>query len=722
MSIRLRLGLAAALVAVLAVGLHVTLAQGAGSSDAQLDAQWIASQVARADPPSGVKNNNLADALKRRDEAVRQWRLAVARYESAAARARRARGKSRASLARAATKLAPSPLAKPEYVVVWMSHENAGDENYRQAQTDASLLATGPAQFSGDAPSRFVPGQDGFAVLDARKTSVDGSPNPAYGKVVNFVQLPVPWSVEAEAHHMQYQWEDGQPLLAGGLFNTTTFVMGLGDLPNLKLLNTLPPQATPNGTIPDAYDDAGGGNFIGTYMGGAEPNYGGSPGEVVAFKPDKEKGLVVASETPAGSAGAVDSDANPNPNGVPEPCNAQEAVPADTCANPHGIQIRSDIGRMVTSDYGEPKAVVLDPVKFDGGRFYRPTVRIWDTKDPLHPKLESVAHMPIGWRDPQSASTMHLNRGVMENAKTWPRTASFPKTIKSNGFFAGSMCGGGIFFAPDATKLKGDSTGQWREVWDDGLSLMLARGGNVEQWLENEGPCEGGAWMQVSRNNHQLFRIVGGSQPNFENLNGKDQPNKIVYNIDIRALLRSAQKGDVRCDLMHGTDLNGDRKVDLTPEEMLRRLAARQQVADCPRIVSTLNVDDPTTGGPHWGALDNHSLTAGGSPTRLAFSDYFVSRSGVDGNHKLYAVSIDPVTGKMSYDNDWRDEVTRQIGVNFNRPNWPGNPGVGFYKPHSMVWACPPGICPADRPAVGLKAAKPKKHAGKRRRGGARHR
>jgi hypothetical protein len=85
------------------------------------------------------------------------------------------------------------------------------------------------------------------------------------------------------------------------------------------------------------------------------------------------------------------------------------------------------------------------------------------------------------------------------------------------------------------------------------------------------------------------------------------------------------------------------------------------------------------------------------------FSDYFVSRSGVDGNHKLYSVDVNPRNGKMSYDRSWRDEVTAKLGVNFNRPDWPGNKGVGFYKPHSMLWVCPPGVCPADQPAVGLR-------------------
>jgi methionine-rich copper-binding protein CopC len=328
---------------------------------------------------------------------------------------------------------------------------------------------------------------------------------------------------------------------------------------------------------------------------------------------------------------------------------------------------------MVTSDYGEPRNVVTDPVKPDGGRFFRPTVRIWDTADPTKPELISVAHMPRGWRNPQDVSTMHLNRGIMENGKTWPKTKSFPRTIESKGHFSGSMCGGGVFFTPDLTKLEPDSSRQWTQVWDDGFSLMTARNGGLDAWLEDSGPCEGGAWHQVSRNNRWLFRVVTGQQANQENLQNRGQPVKILYSLDIAPLIRSAQDGEVTCDLANGLDLDDDTNIDIEPEQAFAKLKAGEQVADCPKLSSTLIVDDTTSGGPHWAAIDNHSLTPDGSPTRLVFSDYFVARSGIDGNHRLYAVDIDPRTGKMSYDESWRDEQTGALGTDFNRKDWPGN-------------------------------------------------
>ena len=192
-----------------------------------------------------------------------------------------------------------------------------------------------------------------------------------------------------------------------------------------------------------------------------------------------------------------------------------------------------------------------------------------------------------------------------------------------------------------------------------------------------------------------LFRSVQGRNSKADNYFDQGQV-KMLYNIDISPLIQSAEDGHVACDLARGTDTNGDGVIDLTGMQTFIALSKGQQVADCPRLVSTLVVHDPTSGGPHWGALDNHSLTPDGYPLRLVFSDYFVSRTGIDGDHRFYLVDIDPKTHELSYDQDFRDENTGALGVNFNRRDWPGSPDAGFYKPHSMVWVCPPGICPAD--------------------------
>ncbi|MCW2991561.1 MAG: hypothetical protein JWM73_2155 [Solirubrobacterales bacterium] len=653
------------------------LAQDAG--DLPLDPQWLSNTIQRASTTSSVQNNPIPGAIERRDKAIADWKAAQTAFDA---------GKGRQ----------PNPLAKPEYVVVWSAKQNAADvygKELGQLVTNATVNPQGLADFLNP---QFLPGLDGFQVIDERKLNLDGSRNPDYGKVVNFVQLPLPWGVETEAHHMQYEWHDGQPIIAGGLFNDTTFVLGTNDVPNLKLQNIVPPQETLGGTIPDAYDAVGDGRFIGTYMGGPEENFGGSPGEVVTFKPDPEKGLVLESETPAGSIGGVIGG---NAGGVPEPCSVREGRPLGTCANPHGIQIRQDLQRMVTADYAEPREIVLDPIKTVDKYAFRPTVRIWDTADPAKPKLISVAHMPNGPTEP--AQRAHEQYGIMEDAKTWPDAKKY-NGLESKGIFSGSMCGGGIFFAPDVTALKGDSSKEFKQVWNDGLSQLQTKEGGGE-FLDEPTACDGGAWHQVSPSNKILFRSVQGRLPISDNYFDQGE-QKLIYDVNIAPLIKSAQDGHVACDISRGIHEGG---LDLTGIEVFHRLAAGKSVADCPRLISSLVVHDPTTGGPHWGALDNHSVDQNGVPWRMVFSDYFVARSGVDGDHRLFTVNVSP-KGKLSYDKSFRDEKTGALGVNFNRRNWPGSPDAGFYKPHSMLFVCPPSIC-TDGAAPSVRGVKKKAKA-----------
>jgi hypothetical protein len=446
------------------------------------------------------------------------------------------------------------------------------------------------------------------------------------------------------------------------------------------------------GSIPDAFDEAGNtGDYIGTLMGGPLANFGGSPGAVVTFKPCAQ-GLCQVAQVAAGNIGGTLTG---NANGVPEPCTVAEAQPLETCANPHGIQIRQDLDRMVTADYAEPRLIVLDPVKPLNPYAFRPTVRIWNTKDPLHPVLIGVAHLQAG---PQTdANPGHDDPlGVMEDASTYPNATQYHGGINSKAFFAESMCGGGVYMTPNILTNVGNASSQWQEVWNDGISEELAPGGHN---LDEPGGCSGGSWIQVSPSNTILFHSVIGRSPLSDNYFDEGEI-KLVYDVNIKYLIEDANSGKVWCNLVdgiHGTFTgagpeNG-KSYDLSGIQLFDALSQGEQIADCPHLISDLVVTDPTTGGPHWAALDNHSLDQDGIPYRLSFSDYFVARSGVDGDHMMYVVDISP-TGVLSYDTGFRDEDTGSVGVDFNRRNWPGSPDAGFYKPHSMVWVCPPGICP----------------------------
>jgi hypothetical protein len=642
---------------------------GDGLGDLPINPAWLANTLGHAVNFGNVKNNTIPGAIARRDAAVAAWKSAQAAYK-------------------AGTGAQPNPLAKPEYNVVWASKQNVADVGADVISKFVQASTVNPQGLLDLLNPQFLPGLDGFQVIDLRKVDLDGTPNPDYGVVVNFVQLPLPWGLENEAHHMQYQWEDGDPILAGGLFTGTTHVLDPSDIPNLKLLNEIPITQTPGGSIADAYEKGANGRFYLTLMGGPLANFGGSPGEIVTFKPDPVKGMVVESESPAGGALAGGTKLGKNPNGVPEPCSLRESRPLGTCANPHGIEFRTDLGYGMTADYAEPREIVLDPVKTIDKYAFRPTVRSWDISgaNAGKPKLVGVGHVPNGPVEP--AQRAHEQYGIMEDAKTWPDAAAKYHGLDSKGIFAGSMCGGGVFFIPDITKAKGDFSNQIVQVWNDGLSIVQTPQGKD---VDEPGGCAGGAWHQVAPNNKILFRSVQGRNPASDNYFDKGE-SKMVYDIDISPLIKSAQDGSVDCDLSRGIHKDG---LNLTGIQLFNKLAKGEKVADCPTLISALPVEDITSGGPHWGALDNHSLDQNGVPWRLTFSNYFVSRTGVDGDHRFYNVDVAP-DGKLSYDEDFRDEKTGSLGVNFNRRNWPGNPDAGFYKPHSEIWVCPPGICTGD--------------------------
>lgn len=637
-----------------------------GLGDLPINPQWLANTLGNATDIGSVKNNVIDGAIARRDQAVAQWKAADAAFK-------------------AGTGPQPDPLAKPEYNVVWASKQNVADVNGDVISKFIQADTVNPQGLADLLNPQFLPGLDGFQVIDMREKSLDGTDNPDFGKVVNFVQLPLPWGLENEAHHMQYEWHDGDPILAGGLFTGTTHVLDASDIPNLKLLNEIPNTAYPGGSIADAYEKGANGRFYLTLMGGPLANFGGSPGEVVTFKPDPTKGVVVESESPAGGALAGDLGLGKNPNGVPEPCSLREARPVGTCANPHGIEFRTDLGVGITADYAEPREIVLDPVKTIDKYAFRPTIRSWDIAgaNAGKPKLIGVAHVPNGPTQP--AQRAHEQYGIMEDAKTWPDATRYQGGLESKGVFAGSMCGGGVFFVPDITKAKGDFSNQVVQVWNDGLSELATPDGKD---LDEPGGCAGGAWHQVAPNNRILFRAVQGRNPASDNYFDEGE-GKLVYDIDISPLIKSAQDGQVDCDLSRGIHKDG---FDLTGIQLFQKLALGQHIADCPFLISTLPVKDITSGGPHWGALDNHTVDQDGVPWRLTFSNYFVSRTGVDGDHRFYDVNV-AADGKLSYDDNFRDENTGALGVNFNRRNWPGNPDAGFYKPHSEIWVCPPGIC-----------------------------
>ncbi|WP_433507645.1 hypothetical protein ACQP04_15000 [Pseudonocardia halophobica] len=532
---------------------------------------------------------------------------------------------------------------RPEYMVVW-----AGDENVADTVVPDVKNLPGSLTNPTDKVTGALPGPDFMAVVDVTTGS------PSYGKVVNTATVgPL---VENEPHHMQYSWRKGDKIYAGGLYSAATYVFDVSALPELKLSGISLPSQTLCGSVPDAYWVLNDGTAYGTYMGGpvvpgpctysggevrTGNGFAGTPGEVVRFGPDGQK-LV---EAPAATTTPED----------PTQCLTMPALGQPSCANPHGIQVREDLNTMVTSDYAEPRTIILDPVKAPSPYLRRPTVRIWDISDLNHPRVKSVSYLPTGPRSDGRDPLHNENRAAMETTVT-----NLPG---HKGAFAQTMQGGALFYTPDITAPEP----QWREIYD--LSTAVKELDPAAG--DNGGPSSNGGWLQTSPDDRTLYHAIIGRKPGAL---GKDDPGTAggVIALDIEKLVEAGD--EATCS------------IDTTDE-----IAGGGAESDCPTLKGHQVINPgKAAGGPHWGALDNLELGDDGfyhetdQPRRLATANYFVARTGTDGDHRVCIVDIEK-DGQLKLDEDFRDENTGDTCISFNRESWPHG-SFGNAKPHSMLF------------------------------------
>lgn len=542
-----------------------------------------------------------------------------------------------------------------EYMVVW-----AGDMNIADLETGHGGELNDVPGFLGDelgraarSPVTPLVGPDFLAVIDVQKGT------PSYGKVVNTVTVPL---AENEPHHMQYIWHKGDTIFAGGLFTDVAFALDVTNIPVMTLKGVNLPVNTPCGSVPDAFWLLEDGTAYGTWMGG--PNlpgpcrytngevrtgngFAGAPGSVVYL----DKNGKTISESPSATPGM-----EPNPR----ECLMTPPIGRPSCANPHGIQAREDLDRMITGDFAQPSMIIGDPLPalppLDTDMVRR-TVRTWDISDRANPKVESVARLPDGPRptpDPQFAE----NLGFME--------ATVTNEPEHKGAFAASMCAGAVYYNPDIT----DKSPQWRLVFDQATILRQIQEKTGARFAD--GGCEGSGWLQTSLDDKYLYNVVMGRRANTTAPGDPGTPG-MLFALDIRKLL--AAGSDYKCN------------ID-TVAESYHGGAEK----DCPTVRSVLPVEDPTSGGPHWGALDNFKQNPDGTFSeirgepinRIAYSNYFVARTGWDGDHKVCMANIKE-GHQFELAKDFRDEFTGQPCVDFDRLNWPHGPW-GDAKPHSMVF------------------------------------
>ena len=448
----------------------------------------------------------------------------------------------------------PDDGVRREYLVVWAGDNNILDKSGAELTTLPKTIGT---DLIG---TKELIGPDFFAVVDATEGS------ETYGEVVNTATVgPL---VENEPHHMQYLWHKGHHIFAGGLFTDVTYVVDTSELPKLSLQAINLPQDTLCGSVPDAYWVTEDGNAFGTYMGGPDlpgpctysdgsvrigNGFAGSPGELVRLSKD---GTTIH-EAPA----------TPETAETKMRCDNIPALPQATCANPHGVQAREDLDVLISSDYNEPRNIILNPVQAPSSYLRRPTVRTWDISDPDEPKLKAVSFLPDG---PRVGKVPHHEepRAAMETTVT-----NLPQ---HKGAFASTMQGGAIYYTPDITAAKP----RWREVFDLTTSNRFTDPGST---IYGGGSNPG--WTQTSLDDKYLYVAVVG-----RGASGDDKGSPpYILKLDIQRLLASGTSPQCSID-------------------QLSEVANGGAEADCPTIVDTL----PAPGGPHWGALDNLELGSDG--------------------------------------------------------------------------------------------------------------
>ncbi|HTJ36949.1 MAG TPA: hypothetical protein VL738_27305 [Dactylosporangium sp.] len=510
---------------------------------------------------------------------------------------------------------------------------------HRDSKREWLLAWAGDADGAAGAP-------DFVAVIDATKGS------PSYGQVVNTATFTP--QLQNEPHHMQYVWHKGQRIYAGGILSDTTLVMDASQLPVLRLTGINLPADTPCGSAPDAYTVLGDGTAYATYMGG--PNvagecrysngetrvgngYGGSPGEIVRIGTDGR----TLSESPAALPGGED----------PAQCTNIPVLPKASCANPHGAQVRPDLHRMVQTDFAEIRNYLNQQPQFDP-HLIRDTVRIYDTSDVNAPKVLSAAHLPIGPRaGTEKYPVFNESRLVMETTVT--------NRPEHRGAFVSTMWGGAVYYTPDITA----PDPQWREVFDDEAAYRTF---HPDGTVPSSG--DGGSWLQLSPDDRLLFHTVIGAQRTLSGL-PQDTTVGMVYALDVRKLL--AAGNDPKCSI-----------------DTMDEVARGGGEPDCPAIAGVLPVHDESSGGPHWGTMDNFTLGHDGyfhetdRVSRLAVANYFVYSLGGDGNHEVCMVDVAP-NGRLGLDNSFRDEQTRRPCVAFDRASWPHG-SFGDARPHGVLF------------------------------------
>jgi len=489
--------------------------------------------------------------------------------------------------------------------------------------------------------------------------TIDANPqSPTYGKVLRTAALPcipgahlldelglmpgVTSCVLNEAHHMSDElWVDPRDghryLFVAGLMSANIFRFDVTDPLHI-------PTATLLVTSRDVHAFAGSddlhflpnGHILSTFMGSKGL---ATPGGLVEFSPFGPRTFLAeyGAARPGGPQRYVTSIHGVTDTGL--------------LAHPHGLDLRPDLDLVVTSDYADPLSLALISPTNQAADFGT-TVRFWKLSN-LAAGPQRIVQVPDGPR--VEGNLIHeepeglMQVGLFHHHK---------------GVITASMCGGVLYYAPDAT----NPNLAFREVWDTG-------------------PCTGASVFEITKDDHYLVMPIAGVQSPGDPVYGRDyvgEHDRRVVVIDVKKLLDAT--GPLRCG--PPTVHNGADGFTTSFEPY------NNHASDCPvqvsQVVVNSEVNYTTHGGPHMVVFDKDE-------SYLAFDNYFVdltsfgfTGTGSGGDHKIFIAKFNNRTGMLTLDNSFRDELTGEVGVAFNRSTtyaWPDARGkAGNAKPHAMIF------------------------------------
>lgn len=109
-----------------------------------------------------------------------------------------------------------------------------------------------------------------------------------------------------------------------------------------------------------------------------------------------------------------------------------------------------------------------------------------------------------------------------------------------------------------------------------------------------------------------------------------------------------------------------------------------------PKAVSSVSVGDRSaqSAGQRVGGPNALAMSADGS--RVAVSDYTIDVPGyvLDGDRRVHLLRLDTATGRLRVDEAFRDELTGEEGVSFERASWPHG-DTGPARPAGLVFLSP---------------------------------